>query len=130
MGEARAALSLAADRPIAGVGPGWRSFAWTDADGSRRVAEYAHNEYLQVLAELGVVGLVLLVALLAAVGSIVRHGRRAAPSIEIWAGVAGGLVAVAVHAASDFGWHVPAVPLTGALLVGIVMQPRDKENTS
>jgi O-antigen ligase len=129
VGEARAALSLAAERPIAGVGPGWRSFAWTDADGFRRVAEYAHNEYLQVLAELGVVGLALLAGLLAAVGGIARHGRRAAPSTEIWAGVAGGLVAVAVHAASDFSWHVPAVPLTGALLVGIVMQPRPKEST-
>jgi hypothetical protein len=129
VGEARAALGLAAEKPVAGVGPGWRSFAWTDADGSRRVAEYAHNEYLQVLAELGVVGLALLVGLLAAVTGIARHGRRAAPSTEIWAGVAGGLVAVAVHAASDFSWHVPAVPLTGALLVGIVMQLRPKEST-
>jgi hypothetical protein len=82
-----------------------------------------------VLAELGVVGLALLVGLLAAVGGTARHGRRAAPSTEIWAGVSGGLLAVAVHAASDFSWHVRAVPLTGALLVGIVMQPRKKEST-
>ena len=126
-GEAAAALGLAADHPIAGVGPGWRSFEWTDADGYRRVAEFAHNEYLQVLAELGVVGLALLVALLLAVGTVVWRGRSAAPSKELWAGVAGGLVAVVIHAASDFGWHVPAVPLASALLVGIVMQSPKKE---
>ncbi len=126
-GEAGAALGLAADHPIAGVGPGWRSFEWTDADGYRRVAEYAHNEYLQVLAELGVVGLALLVVLLVALGSVVWRGRSAAPSTEIWAGVAGGLVAVVIHATSDFGWHVPAVPLASALLVGIVMRQPKKE---
>ncbi|MBW3548175.1 MAG: O-antigen ligase family protein [Actinobacteria bacterium] len=127
VGEAAAALSLAADHPIAGVGPGWRSFEWTGADGYRRVAEFVHNEYLQVLAEMGVVGLALLVGLLVAVGTVVWRGRSAASSTELWAGVAGGLVAVVIHAASDFGWHVPAVPLASALLVGIVMQPPKKE---
>jgi hypothetical protein len=126
-GETRAALRLAADHAVAGVGPGWRQFAWTDAGGTPRVARFAHNEYLQVLAELGAVGFVLLLGLLMALGRLAWSGRRAAPSPDIWAGVMAGLASLVVHAALDFGWHVPAVPLTGALLVGIVTTTKRQE---
>ncbi|MBW3627570.1 MAG: hypothetical protein KY412_08185, partial [Actinobacteria bacterium] len=104
------------------------AFEAHDAAGQLRAqTEFLPEPSSQVLAELGVVGLALLVALLVAVGSVVWRGRSAAPSTEIWAGVAGGLVAVVIHAASDFGWHVPAVPLASALLVGIVMRQPKKE---
>jgi O-antigen ligase len=109
------------------VGPGWRRFAWTAPDGRPRVARYAHNEYLQVLAELGVVGLGLVLTLLAALGRLVwkRSGDAASPQLR--AGAAAGLAAWAVHAAVDFGWHVPAVALTGAVLVGFVHPPKEDQ---
>jgi hypothetical protein len=127
VGEARAALDLAAGHPVAGVGPGWKNFVLTDADGGRRVAKYVHNEYLEILAELGIVGLALFLALLASIGVVVWRSRRTAPTPEIWAGVAAGLVCAATAAAFDFGWHVPALPLTSALLIGIVLSTREKE---
>jgi hypothetical protein len=33
--------------------------------------------------------------------------------------VAAGLVALAVHSGLDFLWHVPAIPLLSALLIGL-----------
>ena len=118
--EARAALRVAGRRPLAGVGPGNADLRWIRSDGAVVVARYAHNEYLQTLADLGVVGLGLLASLLVAVAHMVRRGRAVAPSPVVWAGVAAGLVALGVHGLFDFGWHLPAVPLTGAVLVGIV----------
>ena len=50
--EAWAAMHLVERRPITGVGPGRRSVVGA-ARRPHLVARYAHNEYLQVLAELG-----------------------------------------------------------------------------
>jgi len=118
--EARAALQLAAERPLTGTGPGRAVLTWVQHD--RRVASrYVHNEYLQVLAELGLVGLALLVVLLASLAWTIWRGRPHAPSTAVWAGAAAGLAALAVHSALDFLWHLPAIPLAGAVLAGLVL---------
>jgi O-Antigen ligase len=117
---ARAALQLAADRPLTGTGPGRAVLTWVQHD--RRVtSRYVHNEYLQVLAELGFVGLALLVVLLGNLAWTVWRGRLHAPSTTIWAGAAAGLAALAGHSGLDFLWHLPAIPLAGAVLAGLVL---------
>jgi hypothetical protein len=115
---AGAALRIAAERPLTGTGPGRAFLTWVQ-DGRSVTSRYAHNEYLQVLAELGFVGLALLVTLLACLAWTVRWGRPHAPSTAVWAGAAAALAALAVHSALDFLWHLPAIPLAGALLVGL-----------
>ncbi|MDQ4068508.1 MAG: O-antigen ligase family protein, partial [Actinomycetota bacterium] len=123
--ELIAALDVARDHPVAGVGPGRAPLEWTGPDGRPLRARYAHNEYVQVLAELGVVGLgLLLVALSAAARVVVRSGQ-AVRSRPIWMGASAGLVALAVGSAFDFLWHVPAVPLVGALLFGLATPHHD-----
>lgn len=117
--ETSAALRLVADRPLTGTGPGQATLFFDGPDGRPLFARYAHNEYLQVAAELGLVGLALTATLLFALGRSVRAGRASAPSPGLWAGAAAGLVALATHSAFDFLWHVPAVPLAGALLAGL-----------
>ncbi|MGH9227074.1 MAG: O-antigen ligase family protein [Acidimicrobiales bacterium] len=123
-GETAAAVRLAVEHPVFGVGPSFAEFVWTDEDGRPRRAEFAHNEYLQIAAELGFIGAGLLVYLLVCGGRLVA-APRARAGVD-WPGAAAGLVAVAVHAAFDFGWHVPAVALTGALLVGISIAPNNR----
>jgi O-antigen ligase len=115
-GATHAALDLVAARPIAGVGPGriWLSF--TAPTGEQRVMRYVHNEYLQVLVELGLIGLVLLLCLLVAVAITVWRGRRES---ALWAGSVAGLTVLIVHSGFDFLWHVPAILLTAGLLVGL-----------
>ena len=117
---ALAALQLAAERPLTGTGPNRAVLTWVQ-DGRRVTSRYAHNEYLQVLAELGFVGLALLVVLVASLAWTVWRGRPHAPSTAIWAGVAAGLAALAVHSTLDFLWHLPAIPLAGAVLAGLVL---------
>jgi hypothetical protein len=117
---ARAALRIAAERPLTGTGPNRAVLTWVQ-DNHRVTSRYAHNEYLQVLAELGFVGLALLVVLLASLAWTVWRGRPEAPSIAVWAGAAAGLAALAVHSTLDFLWHLPAIPLVGAVLAGLVL---------
>ncbi|MGH3019910.1 MAG: hypothetical protein ACRDNR_07095, partial [Gaiellaceae bacterium] len=87
------------------------------------VQQYIHNEYLQLLAELGAIGAVLLAALLAGVALLLWRNRPRGPATALWAGVVAACAAGAVHAGFDFVWHVPAVPLTLAVLLGLVVVP-------
>lgn len=93
--------------PIAGVGPGQLDLVYVDHSGTLVQAEYTHDEYLQVAAETGLVGLVLAVTSLGAlVVGATRRWRTAAgpPALAI-------VTAFAVHSAFDFLWHIPVLPL-------------------
>lgn len=124
-----AAARLAAQHPVLGAGPGNREafLRWTMPDGPTATMRYVHNEYAQTLVELGLLGLGLVVAVLAAAAVAVRSGvraERATPAGSgVAAGAAAGLAALAVHSALDFLWHVPVVPLIGAALIGLAARP-------
>jgi len=113
-----AALRVAENHPLVGVGPRQATLAWAGPNGQTLVARYAHDEYLQVVAELGAFGLALLVGLIGALGLQLWRARRWATSRGLWAGAAAALVAATVHGGFDFLWHVPAVVLACAALVG------------
>jgi len=120
---AKAALRVADAQPLSGAGPDRALLFWKTADGRTLVIQYAHNEYLQELAETGAVGAALLLVVLALAARMVWRGRQAAGSRATWAGVVAGLVALALHSSFDFLWHLPAIPLIGALLIGITAPP-------
>lgn len=121
-----ASLRLASSSPLLGVGPGHFSLEYRAPDGSPRVAKYAHNEYLQVLAEQGLVGLIVVVGGLAFVGrAIVRARPR--DGDPLWTGAVAALAALAVHSAFDFVWHVPLIPIVGGILVGVATADRVTE---
>ena len=125
-----AALRVWHDHPVVGTGPGAAELTWTATDGTRFVAEYAHNEYLQVLAELGSVGFVLLAGLGLSCFVAVRHslgcvGRlpRTDPVRCVVAAAAAGLLSLTIGSALDFYWHIPALIVLAALLLGITTTP-------
>ncbi|GAA1303019.1 O-antigen ligase family protein [Saccharothrix xinjiangensis] len=116
-GALRSAFEQVAARPWTGAGPGRGWFTFTGPAGGTRAMRYAHNEYVQVLVELGLVGLVLLALVLAAAAAavVVWRGRPGA----LWAGAAAGLVALLAHSGFDFLWHLPVTLLTAGLLIGL-----------
>jgi hypothetical protein len=94
--------------PIIGIGAGTYATLWTrDGTTVRRVLN-AHSLYLEELAELGIVGGGLLVAVVVAI--LVALGRRArGPEREAWAALLAGAVMWAIHAGVDWDWQMPAV---------------------
>jgi hypothetical protein len=124
---ARAALGTFVDHPFTGAGPGMGELQWTGPDGVRGTLRYAHNEYAQLAAELGVVGVVLLAAVLVGLALLLWQAHRTCGSRALWAGVAAGTSAFVVHSGLDFIWHIPAIPLLVAALVGLVIPPPTSE---
>jgi O-antigen ligase len=115
-GALRAALDMVS---FTGTGLGRAEFFWLTADGNGQLARYVHNEYVQILVELGVVGLVLLLGVFAACVVTIRAGRHFPHPPGIRAGAIAALVALAVHSGFDFLWHIAVLPLAGALFVGL-----------
>jgi O-Antigen ligase len=115
------ALDAFDGEPAHGIGAGGYAYYWNEHAPISRVTKQAHSLYLEVLAELGPLGLLLLLGLLAAPiwrGSWIRNGW---PGGEV--GVAMALVgAGALSAAIDWVWQIPAVfgvvVLSLALLAG------------
>ena len=124
-GALHAALQLVAQHPLTGTGPGQADLRWKGHDHGSQLYAYVHNEYLQLTAELGLVGLVLLAILLVAITRLLWRARPTGPANATWAGVVAALAAFAIHSGFDFVWHLPAIVLTVTLLVGVVLPAPD-----
>jgi hypothetical protein len=103
------------DNPALGSGAGTYGDYWLDNYGSAGFSRTAHNVYLQSLAELGPVGLVLLLTAVLLPLACLR--RQVDPIV---AAAAAGYVAFLLHAAVDWDWELPATGFAG-LLCGAAM---------
>jgi O-Antigen ligase len=96
--------------PLLGVGPD-RLLTFQASDGS--FAHFAHNEYLQIAADAGVVGLTLLGAVGASVARTVRRSDlRSTCAVSA-------LVCLAIGGAFDFDWHLSWIGLLGGWCAGL-----------
>ncbi len=141
LGIWEAALAQHAQSPVFGAGSrqfyeGSIQYRPASLPGYAREGLFAHNEYLQLLADYGWVGagLLLLVVLthfangLRFLGWFVRvrfinTGRVQSQGLALALGCLAALVATLVHAVFEFHFHVPALVLTGALALGILANP-------
>lgn len=109
------AIALIVESPVTGVGPG-RFAAESPIARSDLDARWAHNEFLQFGAEVGVVGLIVL--LLVFVWAFVRLQLESASDIvRILA--AASLAAVGIHATVDYVLHFPLLVIAAASLLAV-----------
>lgn len=106
--------------PVAGAGPGLRQLSWRAPDGGLRVFAYAHDEYLQLFAELGLIGIVCLLGCAITLVLLLLRNRQAGYH---WALGVAAVLSFAVSVAFDFTGHFPAITLTAAALVGCATGP-------
>lgn len=96
--------------PVVGVGPDQLLY-FHAADGN--YAHFSHNEYLQMLADAGLIGAALLVVTGACVVRAVRREDVATSC------AAAALLAFAVVATLDFDWHLASLGLVGGWVAGL-----------
>jgi O-antigen ligase len=111
--------------PVWGAGLGTHEYVFPmfDSSASAVLAAHADNDYAQLLEETGVLGAASVAAFLAIIAAkLVAVCRRDRPAITAAAfGLALGLIAVAIHSATDFGQHLPAVFCLSAVSCGLVV---------
>jgi O-antigen ligase/tetratricopeptide (TPR) repeat protein len=120
----RAGLAIFRDHPLVGTGPG--TFAIVHAAYQKDVRYYArdaHNFYIQILAEMGVIGLGALLVLGLSIWTMWGRTLRAAQGKEeypLLVGVGLGVLAFSLHSAFDMDWMFPAIPAMAFGLIGVL----------
>jgi O-antigen ligase len=120
-------LRMATDFPLFGVGFG--AFAelyprYQTAHAGHQVL-YAHNDWVQLLAEGGLAGTLAVLALLAGYAAAAakllarRHDREA---VLLALGGLGGLLAFLLHSFADFNAHIPANALWFTVLAAFTLK--------
>ena len=125
----QSALDANATDPWTGIGPGTYEFWWArDADQVGAAGLFvrdAHSLYLETLAELGIIGFVLIAGLIGfvLVTGAVRAFRldRSEPSAGILAAATAGALAFAVAAALDWVWELTVLPVCFLLLAAVIV---------
>jgi O-antigen ligase len=125
----RDAWKMIEKHPVFGQGLG--SFQWTfpayESIEPDIPARYAHNDYLQTLAEMGILGLSLLVWAFGAAWKVaiqnLKNNRD--PLVKgIGLGTVGVLTAIALQEITDFGLYIPGVAMIAAVLIGLNLRVR------
>ena len=110
------ALQVWRTEPLRGQGAGTYARDWARLRPTPFAVQDAHSLYLEVLAELGVIGLLLLaVALVAALVAMVLRRRE---NRVAWSAVLAVYLTWLIHAGIDWDWEMPALTLPVFALAG------------
>lgn len=118
-------LKIIRERPVAGTGLGTYEVAypqWDSSDGRFRV-EQAHNDYLQCLAELGLLGGLIVAAFIGwffyTMVKEIQDRSHSSQARWIKIGCLCGIVGLLVHSFVDFNLQIPSNAFYFVLLVGL-----------
>jgi O-antigen ligase len=122
----RDTVHIARDFPIAGTGFGGYGLAMLvyQTAGRHSIYAQAHNDYLQILAEGGLlVAVPVAVALIVVVVNIRHRFRLPDPPATYWlrAGATAGLLGIAAQSALDFSLQMPGNAMMFAVLLAIAL---------
>lgn len=109
-----------------GIGPGTFEFYWEEHGILPGYIVDAHSLYMEVFAELGVIGLGLLVAftLLVLLAGIQRALAASDARRAMLAAATGACLAFFFGAAIDWLWELPVIPIAALLCAGVVLGER------
>lgn len=111
---ARQAMAMTMDYPVSGIGLGNFMYAYPKYQSPKdknRFIRHAHNDWAQLLAEAGLVGItIFLTGFVWFLWMFLRKWkkRRDQFAVGIGAGALAALAAIAIHSYTDFNLHMPA----------------------
>jgi len=85
--------------------------------------DYAHSDVLQWLVEMGLVGVILLLVVIA---GLIRAAHLSIERIALYAGLA----ALVLVSLGDFSWHIPATQAVLAVFLGTLLRGRPRRSRS
>ncbi len=117
-------IELIRQNPWTGAGLGCFEIAFTRVQSVELsyTMDHAHNDYLELVAELGIPAAALLfIALFALAALTVQAALRARSGLARAhaLGALGGITALLVHSLADFNLHIPANALVFSVLLGL-----------
>jgi tetratricopeptide (TPR) repeat protein len=119
----QAALNAFDAHPWKGLGPGTFEFYWSQHNTLKEFVRNAHSLWIETMAELGVIGLLLIAGFFAVVlGAGTWRALRSAERPRLFGAAAvAGVAAFCAAAAFDWVWQIGAVPLVALLLAAVAL---------
>jgi tetratricopeptide (TPR) repeat protein len=120
-------LEIIKDYPIFGTGLGTFNYIFPKYQPAQIITRhytYAHSDFLELLSETGIVGLLLssFFFLLSLVYLFKRFNVRHDPwAVGISIGLFGSLVSIFIHSSTDFNLHIPANAILLTLILAIIL---------
>lgn len=103
----KGAMGIIKDNPVTGTGIG--TFIWAFPRYNPEIldvqANFAHNDYFEMAAEMGILAPVIMILLF--IGAI-REGFKNRKANPLGLGCAIGILSLALHGMTDFNFHIPA----------------------
>ena len=124
------AVEAGKSEPLTGIGPGTYEYFWAREGTLPTFIRDAHSLFFETFAELGVVGLLLVLAVVAAPFALGARGLRRLDREGriLLAGALGACSAFVVAAAVDWAWELTVLPVMFVLLAAAVIgRPADDE---
>ncbi len=121
----QATLQMARDNPLIGVGIGAfdSGFYRYRPRGLGTRAVYAHNDYLHMAAEMGVLAPLIMIGFLLV---LLKAGARRGVDFRVL-GCGIGILSLALHGMADFNFHIPANMLLLTVYAAFIMTADTKE---
>lgn len=119
----KAAIDAMPGHWLTGWGPGTFQFVWLARAPFFSYVRNAHSLYVETLTEVGIIGLLLLVAFLTMLlGVGVRRALAGPWQVRPWAAaITAACVSFIVSAAFDWLWQMPVLPIAVLLLAGALL---------
>jgi len=127
----RETMKMIADRPALGAGLGsyptiYPGYAENETLSGLR---YSHNDYLQILADAGIIGGILALWFIGAIASAIYRAVRSRDPLYagVSLGAGAGIVAVLVQSLSDTDLQIPSNALLFLILAAVVSRINEPE---
>ena len=126
-----AVVEMIEDYPVHGIGPGNFPTVFTQyLPPAENRHFYAHNDYIQSVAETGLASIIIIAWIIAAIYrrgfKKLKNESRLVRGIAI--GALSGITAILVHSMFDFNLHIPANALLFTVLVALAVSPLPVDN--
>jgi O-antigen ligase len=128
----QAAFHAFRSEPWRGIGPGTFQFYWAQHNSLKEFVLNAHSLYFETLAELGIVGALLIVCLFVTVlgASIWRATRAESTERIVVAAAVAGFAAFCAAAAFDWVWQIGVIPMAALLLAAVALNAKNENDAS
>jgi O-antigen ligase len=117
----RVAAELFTNRPLTGYGQGaYYSAYYLEYGMNQWYSRFAHNNFLQILSETGIIGLLLFLLFLWNMAkSVIQQFRSTEKPNWFW-GMTAGATAFLIHNCVDFTWNFPAVTVLFFVFISMI----------
>lgn len=129
----QATLSAFRDYPVFGSGFGTFQYIFKvyQPEGLRLYWAHAHNDYLELLLELGIVGTAIVVLFFVVVLGTIMKTEWKGRELYLGAALLSSITTIAVHSIVDFNLHIPSNAILFSLILGLAVSlSRATMNTS